>query len=433
MSIWYSKSEANIENYYHPFFDINTFYSPDRRTRIFTAPSIVKPITVVDNQNKEMYCSFCLGRIKEATPEKSRTVRESGLVRTYCYPHINTIHNNNVLFRRQGNLFEILSFKFWQEKYGIKATEKELNELHKAFSLPQEQEIIEDLLRIKLMRMQQDSELLNITQKLEAAQAFYSGYHELLTSGYHFLPKATNTSELFSSGSMSWQDHRVSYEILQDIIQDMISRNPFIQFISIFQNWLSSAGASFEHWHKQILALDFWGKPLEREAISTSNDIDLYKRFALGVAQEINLFIAENDHALAYIEVGAKTGYITICSKSQNLRPHEHTKEECHAMSDLVHAMIHCLGNFTPYNEEWLYTPFNSTSFRTPWRIMINIRSTSQAGLENMTQTCVNPISPIELAHAMRIRLEEKIDNLAPGIKIHPYYPNIDTVLTYYQ
>ena len=43
--------------------------------------------------------------------------------------------------------------------------------------------------------------------------------------------------------------------------------NQHIAYVSVFQNWLAPAGASFEHLHKQLVAIDRIGARLRGEIV----------------------------------------------------------------------------------------------------------------------------------------------------------------------
>lgn len=420
MNQWIIKGKAGIENYFHPLFNNHTFYIPERRSRIFIEnDDVASSITCSSNQHEEQFCAFCLGLLNQATPEKLRAIRYKEQIKFIPYPGLDNNPKHEVLFRRQGNLFEILSYNYWKECYGIKLSEADQERLDNDFNSPKRYEYLEDLLRIKSFKMGIDSELLSIVEKKNFCESFYGGFHELLTAGSHYLPYAKKSSDLFHSGYIPYQDHRISYHMLCSIIQDMHQKNPYIKFVAVFQNWLSNAGASFEHWHKQILGLDYWGLPLEREATFTKQNPNFYKDFINDSSIKHDLIIAENEHAIAYIEIGAKTGQISICSKSKNLRPYEHSAKEINSMSDLSHAILQSFSSLTPYNEEWYYTPIDSTEFRTPWRIIINIRTNTVAGLEHISQIAINPISAKELAYTIRLRLEATKE-ISPTIIINP-------------
>ncbi|MGL5721143.1 MAG: DUF4921 family protein [Brevinema sp.] len=394
---------------YHPFLDSQAFYGISRRSPAFLAPNLAP----VEIQNPECYCAFCMGRLVDATPEKSRTIFQKGTTTRVAYPQLE--ENPDTLFRRQGNLFEIVSFEFWKSRYGIDSHASELLAIEEHLSSPQLKSYLYELVQLKFARTLR-AHTLNNDNIVENLKPFFSGFHELLTSGRHFNPNPQTRSDLFTSGTMSWQEHRISYEDIILIHDAMLIKNPHIKYISTFQNWLALAGASFEHWHKQILATDFWGKPLLRERDSFAKEADIYTQFAVHTAVDNNLVIAENEHALCCLEVGGKTGLISIISKSSNLHPHRHQLEEIHGMSDMVHAVCKAIGSATPYNEEWFYTPFDAEDFRTPWRVIINLRSGTEAGFENINQYLVSTVSQIELAETLRNRIAD-LPDISPSVQ----------------
>ena len=407
----------------HPFLDTHAFYGISRRSPAFIAPSLAS----VEAQTPECYCAFCTGRLVDATPEKSRTLFREGNTTRVAYPHLET--HKDTLFRRQGNLFEIITFEFWKSRYGIDSHTSELLALEEHLETPHLKSYLLDLLQLKFARMLR-SDALDENHLVENLKPFFSGFHELLTSGRHFKPNPQTQSDLFTSGTMSWQEHRVSYEDIILIHDAMLIKNPHIKYISTFQNWLALAGASFEHWHKQIAATDFWGKPLLRERDLFTKESDIYTQFAVHTAVDNNLIIAENEHALCCLEVGGKTGLISIISKSSNLQPHRHRLEEIHGMSDMVHAVCKSIGPSTPYNEEWFYTPFDAEDFRTPWRVLINLRSGTEAGFENINQYLVSTVSQIELADTLRNRIAN-LPDISPSVQVCLAHENHKNSLQY--
>ncbi|MGL5955094.1 MAG: DUF4921 family protein [Brevinema sp.] len=416
MKPWIYKDSQDIEYYYHPFLDTHTMYSPDRRSRIF-APD--KKGQILLRSQDEYYCDFCIGKIDQATPDKQIAVQSSsGSIDYINYPSLDNIQDYDILLRRQSNLFEILSYDYWQNKYGIQTPQQDKERINILFQHQKTQVFLENLLKLKYSKLGKKFPSLEIQK--QDCEAFYSGFHDLLTSGNHYIPNASDNSQLFHSGSLSWQHHRIIFKMITNMIIDMSSRNPYITFIAIFQNWLAAAGASFEHWHKQILGLDFWGEVLTREATLYKNNPKVYQDFVLDTVIQEDLVIAENQYAIAYTEIGGKTGRIVICSKSKNLRPHEHSQNEINGMSDLTHALFGILPIHTAYNEEWLYSPLHQTEFRTPWRIVINLRTVINAGFENITQILLTPISIKEFAAILRERLQQNKNRIAPDIIIAP-------------
>lgn len=420
---WIDKDHG-IEKYYNPFLNQHGFYCRDRQVNVFLEMS-PHPITPTPNNQQESYCAFCLGNSSEATPEKVRAVKIHDQISYSDYPSLHS-YEEEVLFRRQGNLFEILNFDYWKEKYQVAPSQESLERIEQAFDNLEMREYLESLLLLKLKRTGQDISGLSIKEKKILCEPFYAGFHELLTSGRHYLPGAQDDSRIFHSGNISYQVHRVSYEMTIKSMADMVNCNPHILFIAVFQNWLSSAGASFQHWHKHILGLDFWGDHLVQEALLVQSNPSLYRDFIFTVAQAEHLFLAENKHALAYIELGGKTGRIVICSKSHHLRPQEHTIEEIHSMSDLSHAILKTLPTSISYNEEWFYTPFHQDQFRTPWRIIIDLRITIKAGFENITKHNIHSVAPSALSSMIVERLQNQKKSTAPDIVLNPLIDSAD-------
>ncbi len=396
------KEPSGIERYYNPFLDVHSFFSPDRRTNILANTPSPKATSTHSLPKDECYCDFCIGRLDQATPEKTISFYKQDSIKYLDYPTFLDCQQKEILFRRQGNLFEIINYKYWQQKYNIQTPSDDIARISDMYQDEQTRSFLQHLLSLKYAKMSVSLDEKTISQQQTDCEAFYSGFHELLTSGRHF---DKNTLQLFHSGTQ--QEHRVAMTMLINIIKDMTQRNPHISFVTVFQNWLAKAGASFEHWHKQILAVDFWGQILEREAILHKQNPNIYKDFVHEIITQEDLLIAENSHAIAYAETGGKMGRIVICSKSDYLRPHEHTLEEIYCMSDLTHAIVNTLPISTPYNEEWFYTPFNQEAFKTPWRIVIDLRLGVCAGFENITQILINPLSIKEVAHTIRESLKD--------------------------
>ncbi len=391
---------TKLEYSLNPFTDTESIYNTQRRAKLFIIKKDLTPITPAPLPKDECYCDFCMGNIDQSTPSKRTASWENGVIVYHEYPDMEDSLDRDVLFRVQGNLFEIIGLDYWREKYGINLTESEqkiaieLYRKHKAY--------IKHLLSIK-------KEKLGSVQTKEDSDAFIGGFHELLTSGRHYLKGADSKDKIFHSGAISAEEHRTAYNMVIQRIKAMKERNPYIKFVCVFQNWLHGAGASFEHWHKQILGIDFWGRNLERERGLYQKNKSAYMDFVNERKDE--LFLYENKFAVSYIEQGAKSCRIVICSKSKHLRPHEHSAEEINAVSDMVHEILGVIPNSTPYNEEWYYTPFDAEDFKTPWRVAITIRSGVSAGFENITGILINPLSLKECAELFRhlLKKEKKI------------------------
>jgi galactose-1-phosphate uridylyltransferase len=153
---------------------------------------------------------------------------------------------------------------------------------------------------------------------------------------------------------------------------------------------------------------------------------NVFNEYGANLASKLNLMIAENDYAIAFVGIGHRFPTIEICSRSVAGRPFNHSDEEVRGVSDLVHA-IHCaMGNTISCNEEWYYTPIDSVD-KMPWHILIKWRINIAAGFEGGTGIYLNPMTPVELRdkivpHLYRVRDEGKINacRIAEECNIHP-------------
>jgi len=96
--------------------------------------------------------------------------------------------------------------------------------------------------------------------ELDMANAFLAAAHELIIAGPHYKRGALYDSELFSSGEMTPEEHFEYMKFTIRSIEDTYENNRYVRYVAVFQNWLRDAGASFDHLHKQIVALDEWGR-----------------------------------------------------------------------------------------------------------------------------------------------------------------------------
>jgi len=228
------------------------------------------------------------------------------------------------------------------------------------------------------------------------ADAFFGGGHDLIIGGNHYKSGAQYDSDLWASGDLSPEEHFHFFKFTIRAAQDITENNRYVRYISIFQNWLAPAGASFNHLHKQIVALDEWGISVQREVDLVRENPNVYNEYATNFASYHNLVFAENDYAIAFVSVGHRSPTLAIYSKSRNCRPEEHSDEELRGFSDLVHACHAATGGSIPCNEEWYYLPQDAVE-RIPWHILIKWRTNTPAGFEGGTKIYTNTLSPTEL------------------------------------
>ncbi len=395
----------------NPFTETEVWAVPGRGSKPIsnepppTAQKVVR-------KDREDFCSFCETRYFETPPEKARLVRNGDVYTTIRRLPPDRYFDAPADFRRIGNLFEIVTIDYWKKNYNYRLT-KEAEEWRDAYiANPKGQEHIDSILHYKWkMAGKTDSEIKRKSQyeKLRMADAFFGGCHEIVIAHKHFNDTAAYDSDLRSSGFLSREEHYQYFRFTIDAMRDMLSYNRYIRYISVFQNWLRPAGASVDHLHKQLVALDEWGANLQHQIRMVQTDPNVYNEFGANLAAQYNLVFAENDHAIAFVGIGHRYPTIEIFSKSRNARPVEHAEEELRGMSNLVHACHAAMGNQISCNEEWYYTPIDAVD-KMPWHILLKWRVNVPAGFEGGTSIYINPITPLDLRDRLVPRLYELRD-----------------------
>ena len=253
-------------------------------------------------------------------------------------------------------------------------------------------------------KSQQEIEIISDEEKFDMADAFFGGGHELIIPKQHFTKDAEYTTDLASAGNLTPQEHLFYLKFTIQAMEDIYENNRYVRYIAVYQNWLKDAGASFDHLHKQLVALDEWGVSLEQELELAHKDPNIYNDAAANYAAYHNYVICENDYAIAFVDIGHRHPTLAIYSKSVQGRPSELSEEELRGFSDLVHAMHAASGPTISCNEEWYFMPRDSL-VPIPWHILIKWRVNIPAGFEGGTKIYVNPISLTDLRDQMVTRL----------------------------
>jgi galactose-1-phosphate uridylyltransferase len=389
----------------NPFTDNEVWSVPGRSAKPTVRDSDVdgQPLIPADFLS---YCSFCQERIFETPPEKSRVVltpegqyEQFDHVRPSELQPGTTAPHSNWIFRRVPNLFEIVTVDYWKKNYAYKLSKDNLDWKEMYLSDPQGREHLSEILAYKLHAVGYDDERIRAIpdeDKLLMADAFFGGGHELIIASPHFKSGATESTGLFSSGDMSAEEHYQYFKFTVDAMTEIFASNRYIRYISVFQNWLAPAGASFDHLHKQLVGIDDWGASIRHQLDLLRQDPNIYNELSANLAAMHNLVFAENESAIAFAGIGHRHPTIEIFSKSYFSRPYEHSDEEIRGMSDLVHACHAATGAEISSNEEWYYTPIDAI-YKMPWHVMIKWRVNTAAGFEGGTSIYINPIAPLEL------------------------------------
>ena len=414
-SLFYNIMPDGTVKQVNPFTGTEVWAVPGRKNKPITneIPQSAKPLAV---HTPEDYCSFCPPRYFETPPEKSRLVLLQNRWERIDALAPDKYFASTAEFRRLGNMFEIVTLDYWRKNYAYKMPAQRQRWKEEYLANPAGLKHITDIVTYKLKQDGKTDEQIEktpMTEKLALADAYFGGCHEMIIAKRHFREGATFDSELFSSGDMSPEEHFRYFALTVDAIRDITQVNRYVRYVSVFQNWLRQAGASFDHLHKQLVALDEWGASINGQIRMVRDDPNVFNDYGANFAAHHNLIFAENDFAIAYAGIGHRYPTLEIYSRGQPGRPFEHQENEIRGVSELVHAIHAAMGGQISCNEEWYYTPFDAV-YKMPWHVLIKWRVNVPAGFEGGTSIFINPMTPIELRDRLvprlyRLRDEKKI------------------------
>lgn len=375
----------------NPFSGTQVWTVPGRGNRPLSRP-VVDP-TPLGEHDFTHRCAFCEATPLATPPEKARLVRGSEgqwQILRGLLPGELTEHRAE--FRRVPNLFEIVSYDYWAKNYGF-SMDEETSRWRTAYLADEAgREHVREIVRTRLRAAGQEPDRPE-EELLELSDGYFGGGHDVIIARRHFTDGATHDDQLASSGSLSPEEHHQFTALTLDTVADLYHRNRYSPYVVVFQNWLAPAGASFDHLHKQVVAIDERGVQAEQEIERLRHNPNMYNEWAVDYAGYHNLTIAENDHAVCFAGFGHRFPTLVIYSKSRETRPWLQGTEEVRAMSDLIHACHAAAGSDVPSNEEWHHQPVD-LDLPMPWRVQIRWRVSTLAGFEGGTKIYVNTLSP---------------------------------------
>ena len=402
----------------NPFTGNEVWAVPGRSSRPLTNSSERSRGKLITGE-EDAICSFCSKRYFETPPEKFRWVRDGETWRKIEAVAPEEYFTTTAEFRCVPNLFEIVTLDYWKKNYGYEppASEAERLQVYAASDIGMQH--LRDVIAYKQSLSNQATlPPLTDAEILERSEFFFGGCHELINARRHFVAGEGIDQELVSSGLLTPEEHYYYTRITIDAMEGIVARNRYVRYVSIFQNWLRPAGASFDHLHKQLVGLDEWGASVTRQVRMLQSNPNAFNEYASNFAAMYNLMIAENDHALAFAGIGHRYPTIEVFSKSVHAQPGEHTDEELRGVSDLIHAIHAAMGPGISCNEEWYYSPVD-TIVKMPWHILIKWRVNVPAGFEGGTSIYINPLTPLELRDRVVPRLYElRNEKRVSGIRI---------------
>lgn len=414
----------------NPFTDTEVWAVPGRAAKPTAneKPSSAKELTPEDFI---AHCSFCQDRVFETPPEKSRMILdEYGQFHQLSGVAADDYLSSDWMFRRVPNLFEIVTLEYWRKNYAYTLNKDTQARKDAYISSERGRQHVLDVLEYRLRATGLSEEIisgLTEAEKIAKTDPFFGGSHELIIAKPHFTDGAAHSDDLFSSGDMSPELHYQYFKFTVSAMKAIFASNQYARYISVFQNWLAPAGASFDHLHKQLVGLDEWGSSIRHQVEMLRQDINVYNQFGANLAAMHNLIFAENDSAIAFVGIGHRHPTLEVFSKSYFSRPYEHSDEELRGVSDLVQACHAATGAKVSTNEEWYYTPVDAI-YKMPWHVLIKWRINTSAGFEGGTGIYINPLTPLELRDRIvprlyKLRDEERIAKnirLAEECKISP-------------
>lgn len=391
----------------NPFTGVEVWSVPGRGKKPSGDPLRDTVAALPEAIDPEGQCAFCISRLYETAPEKARIVREDATYTVHAQVAPDQYQNTRPLFRRISNLFEILSVDYWRKNYSYRLSAHNNAWKESYLANPVGLRHVTDILQYKLRRQgRSDEEIVAILDKelWSMADSFFGGGHELIVADRHFTTDEGGVPVLFFTGDLSDDEHYQYFRFIIAAMQDIVQNNRYVRALSVFKNWLAPAGATFDHLHTQIVAIDAWGEAMERRIKMVVQDKNVYNTYGPNFAGYNNLVFAENDAAIAFAGIGHRYPTVEIFSKSVHARPSDHSDDEVRGMSDMVRAVHAAIGRNTSVNEEWFHTPMDSI-FKIPWHVFIRQRINTPAGFEGGTNIFINPLTPEDLRDQLVPRL----------------------------
>ena len=354
-------------------------------------------------------CHFCQKNSEHTPAEKSRVVREGNGYRVLEKQTAEQALARPALFRRVPNLFEIVPMDFWKRNYGFRLSPLQRQWKDAYLSTPKGRAHVLGVIDEKLEhqgRTPAEIAALGEDAKLEIADAFFGGSHDLIVSGRHYQEGARTKADLLSSGSLSLEEHFLFLSFTLNAVSEIHRENQYVKHVAVYQNWLAQAGASFDHLHKQVLGVDTWGAGIHRRLEVLRRFPPFYNQVLLQALKARGLVLAENSVAVAVVEPGHIYPCLAVYSKSAASDPQGLAPDELKGFSDLLRAVHAAAGPRVPCNEEWYFRP-RSSEPAMPFHVLVKWRVNIPAGFEGGSEIHINPLFPEQVRDRMLPGLQE--------------------------
>ncbi|MDO5672663.1 MAG: DUF4921 family protein [Actinomycetaceae bacterium] len=357
-------------------------------------------------------CAFCSQRYYETPPEKARLVKHrDGTWEQLQDLPADKLFDTTAEFRRIPNLFEIISYQYWNLNYGHTPSESVHRRMAEYLGSESGYDHILRVVRSKLKAsgLDEDSvEQVSEDKLLTFAHSFFSGGHDLIVGRRHFVDGAETSMDLAGAGTLTPEEHRHYTSFTIEAMRDLYKLNPQVRYVATFQNWLKPAGASFDHLHKQLVAIDEHSVQTDAENERLHANPAIYQEI-FDYATRKTLMLCANEHAVGFVGFGHRFPTVAVWPLGAPKQPWEYSREEVDGVSDILHALHAATGVDVPCNEEWYHRPPDVSS-PMRWRILLKWRISTLAGFEGGTRIYLNTIDPWGVRDRMVPRLEELRD-----------------------
>lgn len=384
---------------------------------------VAPPAEPIDPEQAGRHCAFCESRYPETTPERERVIRtdSGGWRRIQGLPADQLATAPVAEFRVIPNLFEIVSFDYWVLNHGYRPDPRAVAHHRDYLATPAGRDHLAGLVRTRLRAAgRSDADLAAVPEDelLADAMRFFAGCHDVVVARRHFVDDATRADQMAGAGTLTPQEHRQYVAITIRTMLRLYESNPQARLVAAFQNWLRPAGASFDHLHKQLVAVDAYGTDLVAQLERLEDEPRMYERWGPRYAAEQGLVVASNRHAIITAGVGHRFPALEVWCTVPG-RPWELGAEVVSDFSDLLHAVHAVTGVVVPNNEEWHHQP-PEVQIASPMRVVVKWRVATLAGFEGGTRIYLNTIDPwtIQQQAAERLRALVEQGIVADGIRL---------------
>ncbi len=384
-------------------------------------PRVLPEGVPLDYGAEGAWCSFCEKRYFDTPPEKERVVREGKE-----WLHLRALPAKELFstvadFRRIPNLFEIVSYRYWLLNHGHTPNEEQGRRMAEYLASDVGYDHVMSVVKARILASGTSEERfhqMSESEKLQYANGFFSGGHDVIVAKRHFVEGATQTDQLASSGTLTPEEHFQYLRLTVGSIKDLYSLDPAVKYVVAFQNWLRPAGASFDHLHKQVVAIDERPVQINAEVEKIHRNPGIYSDI-LFVGAHRRLLIAQNEHAVALAGFGHRYPTVAVWPLGPPIDPWEATPEQLRGISDILHAAHAATGVEVPSNEEWYYRP-PATNVPVRWRMLLKWRISTIAGFEGGTRIYLNTLDPWRVrdravSNLVRLREEGLVADMRIG------------------